>query len=65
MHLTKQCSNIPSKGLDKEGSNITAKYPPKRRKGWFSRVACRARNLPFYVVHTLLVIQREDELWIW
>jgi hypothetical protein len=22
MHLTKQCSNIPSKGLDKEGSNL-------------------------------------------
>jgi hypothetical protein len=28
-------------------SRFTAKYPPKRRKGWFSRVVCRVRNLPF------------------
>ena len=56
MHLTTYCCCIPFKAWAKckpvvvlpHRSRFTAKiYPPKRRKGWFSRVVCRVRNLPF------------------
>ena len=69
MHLTTYCCCIPSKVWTKcslwataraqpfggpTGGRFTAKYPPKRRKGWFSRVVCRVRNLPFLSLTPLL-----------
>jgi len=41
-------------GLAKESSKITAKYPPKRRKGWFSRVVLSSKDLPFFSFTSLL-----------
>ena len=47
--------------LGKESSKITAKYPPKRRKGWFSRVACRAGTCPFSPLNLFIGEKRQTQ----